>query len=85
MIMAIDETKYLNVYTGTEVNVQHLQNIFEQHKIDTIVKNNFESGLRGGFGGGLPGQVQLFVHEDRRTEAEKIVADVFPQQSSSEK
>jgi len=82
--MAIDETKYINVYTGTEVNVQHLQNIFEEHEIETLVKNNFESGLRGGFGGGLPGQVQLFVHEDRKAEAGKIVVDVFPKQASSD-
>lgn len=77
--MAEDKQDYVTVYTGSEVNVQHLQNLFENAKIDSFVKDNFQSGLRSGFGGGLPGQVQLMVFEDQFEKAKKIVNQTFPQ------
>ncbi len=76
--MATEDTKYITVYAGSEVNVQHLQHIFERYNIDSIVRNNFQSGLRSGFGGGLPGQVQLLVHKTQEQKAVKIVEEVFP-------
>lgn len=56
-----DEEEYKRIYTGSEVNVQHLQSILEEEGIPTRVRNDFDSGLRAGFGGGLPGQVLLFA------------------------
>lgn len=73
-----NEEHYITIYTGSEVNVQHLQNIFEEQGINSLAKNNFESGLRSGFGGGLPGQVQLQVQENQSEQARKIVEDTFP-------
>lgn len=77
------DDKYVTVYTGPEVNVQHLQNIFKEVNIDSISKNNFESGLRSGFGGGLPGQVQLLVFQSQSDSAKKIIADTFPPQEKT--
>lgn len=68
-----------NVYTGSEVNVQHLQNLLREEGIYAMVKNNFESGLRSGFGGGLPGQVQLLVEERDYKKARYIAEDTFPE------
>ncbi len=82
--MAAKEAQYVTVYTGSDVNVQHLQNLFEDKGIDSFVKNNFESGLRSGFGGGLPGQVQLKVLEDYYEQAKKIVEDTFPAEDEEE-
>lgn len=79
-----DTDKFITVYTGTEVNVQYLQSIFDKEKIDTLVKNNFESGLRSGFGGGLPGQVQLQVPESQFEKAAKIAEEVFPDTNEDE-
>ncbi len=79
-MMSTETSTYKNVYTGSDVNVQYLQELFHKAGIDSIVKNNFESGLRAGFGGGLPGQVQLQVQTSHYDEAVKIIKATFPQE-----
>ena len=73
------EEDYKRVYTGSEVNVMHLENILQEEGIATRVRNDFDSGLRAGFGGGLPGQVQLFVFSEQYEKAIKIAQDTFPE------
>lgn len=75
--MDTDEN-YERVYTGSEVNVQHLQQLFEKEGISSRVRNDFDSGLRAGFGGGLPGQVLLFAEKSKLDEALKIARTTFP-------
>ena len=70
---------YKRVYTGSEVNVQYLEEILSKAGIATRVRNDFDSGLRAGFGGGLPGQVQLFVISSHYDEADKIARATFPE------
>lgn len=72
------EDEYKRVYTGSEVNVLHLEDILQQEGIGTRVRNDFDSGLRAGFGGGLPGQVQLFVLSEQYEQALNITRDTFP-------
>lgn len=72
------EDEYKRVYTGSEVNVLHLEDILQQEGIGTRVRNDFDSGLRAGFGGGLPGQVQLFVLSEQYELALNITRDTFP-------
>lgn len=79
-MMSTENSTYKNVYTGSDVNVQYLQELFHKAGIDSIVKNNFESGLRAGFGGGLPGQVQLQVQTSHYDEAVNIIKATFPQE-----
>ena len=79
-MMSTETSTYKNVYTGSDVNVQYLQELFHKAGISSIVKNNFESGLRAGFGGGLPGQVQLQVQTSHYDEAVKIIKATFPQE-----
>ncbi len=81
--MASDD-KYITVYTGLEVNVQHLQNLFKEAKIGFFVRNNFESGRLAGFGGGFIDQVQLQVHERDVDKALKIVKATFPEEKEEE-
>jgi len=69
---------YEHIYTGPETNVQYLQGIFNKAGLSNMVKNDFDSGLRAGFGGGLPGQVQLFVINSHLEEALKIARSTFP-------
>lgn len=73
------EEDYRRVYTGSEVNVQHLQNLLNEAEISSRVRNDFESGLRAGFGGGMPGQVQLFAIGSHYEEALKIAQATFPE------
>ena len=76
--MSNTEPTHITVYTGTEVNIQYLRSILEKAGIRSLVKNNFQSGLRSGFAGGLPGQVQLQVESNHYDEAKKIADATFP-------
>lgn len=76
------EDDYKRVYTGSEVNVQYLEDLLQQEDIGTRVRNDFDSGLRAGFGGGLPGQVQLFVLSEQYEKAKAIVEATFPEELS---
>ncbi|MGI0106569.1 DUF2007 domain-containing protein [Salinimicrobium sp. WS361] len=73
-----EQQEYRRVYTGSEVNVQHLQNLLEEEGIATRVRNDFDSGLRAGFGGGLPGQVLLFAKSKDYEKALRITNETFP-------
>ncbi|WP_289023171.1 DUF2007 domain-containing protein [uncultured Salegentibacter sp.] len=75
---------YERVYTGSETNVQYLQEIFDKAGISSRVRNDFDSGLRAGFGGGLPGQIQLFVVKNHFDEALKIAKTTFPKDYKDE-
>lgn len=73
-----NEDHYERVYTGSEPNIQYLQELFKKSGISHRVRNDFDSGLRAGFGGGMPGQVQLFVEKNHFDEALKIAKATFP-------
>lgn len=78
------EDNYKRVYTGSEVNVQYLQQLFDKAGISSRVRNDFDSGLRAGFGGGMPGQVLLFVINSHFDEALKIARTTFPDDYKNE-
>ena len=73
-----EEEEYKRVYTGSEVNVQHLRNLLEEEGIPTRVRNDFDSGLRAGFGGGLRGQVLLFARSEDYEKALRLTKETFP-------
>lgn len=77
-----EEEEYKRVYTGSEVNVQHLQSLLEEQGIPTRVRNDFDSGLRAGFGGGLPGQVLLFAKTSHFDKAMQIRKETFPEDNT---
>lgn len=77
-------SELVRIFTGSEVNVQHLQNLLKDIGIDSIVKNKLESGRLGGFGGGFFGQVRLFVLENVADQARQIVKETFPDQVDEE-
>ena len=78
------DQEYQHVYTGSEPNVQYLQELYEKEGISSRVRNDFDSGLRAGFGGGMPGQVLLFVVKDHYDEAIKIARETFPKDFKDE-
>ncbi|UJH92286.1 DUF2007 domain-containing protein [Antarcticibacterium sp. 1MA-6-2] len=78
------EDNYKRVYTGSDVNVQYLQQLFDKAGISSRVRNDFDSGLRAGFGGGMPGQVLLFVVNSHYDEALKIARTTFPNDYNNE-
>lgn len=83
--MATDENyNYKRIYTGSEVNVQFLQELLEKEGVSTRIRNDFDSGLRAGFGGGMRGQVLLFADEAHYDKASKMARDTFPEDFRNE-
>lgn len=78
------EEDFKHVYTGSEVNVQYLQELLEKEGIASRMRNDFDSGLRAGFGGGLPGQVLLFAESKHLEKARKVVKTAFPEENEKE-
>lgn len=67
------ETHYQRIYTGSFVIVTLLVSKLEEIGITPIIKDETESGRLAGFGPSVPGQQQVFVHEDELDKAVPIV------------
>jgi len=68
-----DQSKHFKFFTGSLIEIQRLQLDLNEAKIPSLVKNNFQSGLRSGFYGGA--LVELFIYEEDREDATPILAN----------
>ena len=68
-----DHSKHIKFFTGSLIQIQRLQLDLDENEIPSLVKNNFESGIRSGFYGGSPSQVQLFIFEEDMEKATPIL------------
>lgn len=68
-----DQSKHIKLFTGSLIEIQRLQIDLDDQEIPSMVKNNFQSGLRAGFYGGSPSQVQLFIYEEDQEKALPIL------------
>ncbi len=50
--------KLVKVFVNTEILVKLVQEELEQKGVDSVIKNNFQSGIIAGFGGGSPSGVE---------------------------
>ena len=73
----LKDSSYDRVYTGSQIEVNHVKNLLEEKNIHAVIRNDFESGLRGGFGGGIPNHVQLFVKKEDMVTAKRVVDTAF--------
>ena len=71
------ESHYNKIYTGSFVVVQLLTQRLKEAGISPVIKDETESGRLAGFGAGVPGQQELFVHEDEMDQAVPIVQSVL--------
>lgn len=67
------ETHYQRIYTGSFVIVTLLVSKLEEIGITPIIKDETESGRLAGFGPSVPGQQQVFVHDNELDKAIPIV------------
>ena len=58
-----DTQKFINVYSGTEVQVIILKGLLENINIEGIIQNDFRSGIVAGFGSGTVSTVRLKIHK----------------------
>ena len=68
-----DQSKHIEFFVGSLIQIQRLQLDLDDKEIPSLVKNNFQSGLRSGFYGGFPSQVQLFIYEEDMEKATPIL------------
>ena len=68
-----DHSEHIKFFTGSLIEIQRLQLDLNDKKIPSLVKNNFESGLRSGFYGGSPSLVQLFIFKEDLEKAKPIL------------
>jgi hypothetical protein len=69
----MSESNFTRIYTGSFINVQAIVAGLEDAGISSIIKDETESARLAGFGATNPGVQQLLVHNDKVTEAVKIV------------
>lgn len=75
---------YRRVFTGPLVSILLLEERFRENHIPFVRRDDFQSGAMAGFGGGLPGQVQLFVPQYFIMIAKQIVTNSFPDAETHE-
>ncbi len=72
--------EFIDVYSGSEVRVIMLKGLLEEKGIDSVVQNEYLSGITSGLGGGAINTVKLRVHEDDVESAKAVVADFIENQ-----
>ena len=65
----------IKIFTDTLTSVLLLQAKLTGLGIASRVKNNFDSGVIAGFGGGLSNSVELYILEEDFKKAEKLIEE----------
>ncbi|OAB77726.1 putative signal transducing protein [Cochleicola gelatinilyticus] len=65
--------KFVDVYSGSEVQVILLKGLLENIDIEGIIQNDFQSGITAGFGGGTVNTVRLKLHESDLKKAQPVI------------
>ena len=68
-----NHSKHITFFTGSLIEIQRLQLDLDDAQIPSLVKNNFQSGIRSGFYGGSPSLVQLYIYEEDLEKATEIL------------
>ncbi len=67
------ESHYIKIFTGSFIIVQLITSKLEAVGISPVIKDETESGRLAGFGPPIPGQQEMFVHENEIDKAAPIV------------
>ena len=76
----MSDQEFEQIYSGTEVRVILLKGLLQEAGIDSIVQNEYQSGITAGFGGGTPNTVRLKVHNNDVKKAKPVVQDFIDNQ-----
>jgi hypothetical protein len=63
----------VKIYSDTEITVTHLKNRLADNGIESMIKNDFESGVSAGFVAGAPNSVELYVMNKDLERAQAII------------
>lgn len=70
-----NKLQFVTVFSGSEVEVLMLKGLLEDHNIEGIVQNDYQSGIIAGFGGGTISTVRLKIHETDLEKAQSVITD----------
>lgn len=70
-----EDLKFL--YSGTEINVTVLQQMLEENDIASLIRNDMQSGMAAGFGGGLSGFAANLYVTEQDFDAARAILDEF--------
>jgi len=62
----------VHLFTGSEVDVERLKSELEAKGIKALIRNDFQSGVMAGFGGGVPSAIDVYVASSDKEKAGEI-------------
>ena len=71
----VNNTQFITVFSGSEVEVLMLKGLLEGLNIEGIIQNDYQSGIIAGFGGGTISTVRLKIHETDLEKAQSVITD----------
>ena len=71
-----ESNQYVDIYSGTEVQVLRIKDALEREEIPSIIQNYLQSGNSGGFFAGTPTTVRLKVRQQDFDRARTIIEDL---------
>jgi hypothetical protein len=77
-----EENKLIRVYTGTELTVLLLKELLEEIGVNSIIQNNYKSGIDVGFVGGVQSAIDILIQQSDFEKAEPIIRDFIAQNQS---
>lgn len=72
-----EKNELVHLFTGSEVDVERLKTELEANGIGVLVKNDFQSGVMAGFGGGIPSAVDIYVAFADADKATEIIEAIM--------
>ena len=70
-----NNTEFVTVFSGSEVEVLMLKGLLEGLDIEGIIQNDYQSGIIAGFGGGTISTVRLKIHVTDMEKAQTVITD----------
>lgn len=73
----LPKSQYEKVFNGSQITTQHIKLVLEESGIASIIRDDGESALRGGFGATHTHNVKLFVDKKDVLKAKHIVSSTL--------
>ncbi len=71
------------LFSGSEVEVLLLKDELAENGITSMVRDDFQSGLKAGFFGGSPFMIDLYIDESDKDRAEVVLQEFKKAQNST--
>ena len=73
----LPKSQYEKIFYGSQITTQHIKLVLEEAGIASIIRDDGESAVRGGFGSTLTHDVKLFVDKKDVLKAKHIVSSTL--------